>query len=44
MDEAAREAFSRWKFKPAIKDGSAVTVDILVGIPAVIGSTRATTN
>jgi TonB family protein len=34
MDEAARVAFSRWKFKPAMREGKAVTVDILVGIPA----------
>ncbi len=33
MDEAARVAFSRWKFKPAIRDGKNVSVDILVGIP-----------
>jgi len=33
MDEAARVAFSRWKFKPAIRDGQNVPVDILVGIP-----------
>jgi hypothetical protein len=32
MDEAARLAFSRWKFKPAMRDGKAVAVDILVGI------------
>jgi hypothetical protein len=34
MDEAARLAFSRWKFKPAMRDGKAVAVDILVGISA----------
>jgi hypothetical protein len=33
MDEAARVAFSRWKFKPAIRDGKNVAVDVLVGIP-----------
>jgi hypothetical protein len=33
MDEAARVAFSRWKFKPALKEGKPVAVDILVGIP-----------
>ena len=32
MDEAARLAFSRWKFKPAMRDGKPVAVDILVGI------------
>ena len=34
MDEAARLAFSQWKFKPAIRAGKAVAVDILVGIPS----------
>jgi Gram-negative bacterial TonB protein C-terminal len=33
MDEAARVAFSKWKFKPAMKEGKPVSVDILVGIP-----------
>lgn len=33
MDEAARIAFSRWKFKPAMREGKAVSVEILVGIP-----------
>jgi hypothetical protein len=33
MDEAARIAFSRWKFKPAMRGGKPVAVDILVGIP-----------
>ena len=33
MDEAARVAFSRWKFKPAIREGKNVAVDVLVGIP-----------
>ena len=33
MDEAARLAFSRWKFKPAMRDGKPIVVDILVGIP-----------
>jgi hypothetical protein len=33
MDKAARVAFSRWKFKPALKEGKPVAVDILVGIP-----------
>ena len=32
MDEAARLAFSRWKFKPAMRDGKPVAVDILIGI------------
>ncbi len=33
MDEAARVAFSRWKFKPALREGKAVAIDILVGVP-----------
>jgi hypothetical protein len=33
MDEAARAAFSQWKFKPALRDGKPVPVEILVGIP-----------
>jgi Gram-negative bacterial TonB protein C-terminal len=34
MDEAARLAFSKWKFKPATRGGRAIPVDILVGIPS----------
>jgi TonB-like protein len=33
MDEAARIAFSRWVFKPALREGQPVEVEILVGIP-----------
>jgi hypothetical protein len=33
MDEAARLAFSKWKFKPAFRDGKPVALDFLVGIP-----------
>jgi Gram-negative bacterial TonB protein C-terminal len=33
MDEAARVAFSRWTFKPALREGKNIVVDILVGIP-----------
>lgn len=33
MDEAARIAFSQWKFKPALRDGKPVPVEILVGVP-----------
>jgi hypothetical protein len=40
MDEAARIAFSRWRFKPAMKDGKPVEVEILVGIPARAGEDR----
>jgi hypothetical protein len=34
MDEAARLAFTKWKFKPATRGGKAIPVDILVGIPS----------
>jgi hypothetical protein len=33
MDEAARAALGRWKFKPAMREGAAIPVQILVGIP-----------
>jgi TonB family protein len=36
MDQAAQIAFSRWKFKPAMQSNKAVSVEILVGIPAQI--------
>jgi hypothetical protein len=38
MDDAARVAFSKWKFKPALKDGKAVAVDVLVGVPTEVGA------
>jgi len=34
MDAAARQAFSQWTFRPAMKGGKAVSVDILVGVPS----------
>jgi hypothetical protein len=34
MDAAAKLAFSKWTFKPAMKAGKPVGVDILVGIPS----------
>ena len=40
MDEAARVAFSHFKFKPAMKEGKAVAVDILVGIPTEVPATH----
>ncbi len=40
MDEAARVAFSHFKFKPAMKEGKPVAVDILVGIPTEASATR----
>jgi hypothetical protein len=39
MDAAARAAFAQWKFKPAMRDGKPVPVEILVGIP-LGGSTK----
>jgi Gram-negative bacterial TonB protein C-terminal len=37
LDDAARVAFSKFKFKPALKDGKPVAVDVLVGVPTEIG-------
>lgn len=37
LDEAARIAFGRWRFKPAMRDGKPVPVEILVGIPPSSG-------
>src|SRR5258705_8171326 len=34
MDAAAKLAFSQWTFKPAVKAGKPVAIDILVGIPS----------
>ena len=36
MDEAARLAFSRWKFRPAMRAGKPVAIEVLVGIPPEI--------
>jgi hypothetical protein len=35
LDKAAQAAFGKWHFKPAMRDGKAVAVEILVGIPPV---------
>lgn len=40
MDEAARLAFSRWKFKPAMRAGKPVALEVLVGISPEAGPTR----
>jgi outer membrane biosynthesis protein TonB len=40
MDEAARLAFSRWKFKPAMSAGRPVGVEVLVGIPTTAPAVR----
>jgi Gram-negative bacterial TonB protein C-terminal len=36
MDDDARLAFSQWKFQPALREGKPISVQILVGIPAVL--------
>ena len=36
MDQAAQLAFSRWKFKPAMRADKPVSVEILVGIPTQV--------
>jgi hypothetical protein len=40
MDEAARLAFAKWHFKPAMRNGKPVEVQILVGIPSDQGEDR----
>jgi hypothetical protein len=40
MDEAARLAFSKWKFRPALQGGKNIEVEFLVGIPPVTGTSR----
>jgi TonB family protein len=34
MDAAAKQAFSRWTFRPAMQGGKAISIDILVGVPS----------
>jgi hypothetical protein len=34
MDAAAKRAFSQWTFKPAVRGGKAISIDILVGVPS----------
>ena len=38
MDEAARLAFSKWKFRPPMKEGKPIAVEILVGIPPQVAN------
>jgi hypothetical protein len=33
MDEAAKLAFSKWKFRPALRAGKPIALELLVGIP-----------
>ena len=40
MDEAARLAFSKWTFNPALRDGKPVDIQILVGIQAVLKESK----
>jgi len=40
MDDNARLAFSQWKFTPALRHSKPVSVQVLLGIPADIPSTR----
>ena len=35
LDSAAVAAVMRWKFKPALRGGNAVAVEVLVGIPVM---------
>jgi len=35
-DEAAKAAFTRWKFTPAMRAGNPIAVEVLVGIPALL--------
>ena len=36
MDDNARLAFSQWKFKPALREGKPISVEVLVGIPSAL--------
>ena len=38
MDDNARLAFSQWKFKPALREGKPIPVQVLVGIPPTVPS------
>lgn len=38
MDDNARLAFSQWKFKPALREGKPIPVQVLVGIPPTLPS------
>jgi hypothetical protein len=34
MDAAAKQAFSQWTFRPAMRGGKAISIDVLVGVPS----------
>jgi hypothetical protein len=36
MDDNARLAFGQWKFKPALREGKPIPVQVLVGIPSML--------
>jgi hypothetical protein len=40
MDSLALAAFTKWKFKPALQDNKPISVDVLIGVPARVPSTK----
>ncbi len=38
VDQAALAAFSRWKFRPALRSGKPIAVQVLVGIPLILSA------
>ncbi|MGC1686498.1 MAG: energy transducer TonB [Candidatus Acidiferrales bacterium] len=40
MDSMALAAFTKWKFKPALQNNKPISVDVLVGVPARVPSTK----
>jgi hypothetical protein len=40
MDSMALAAFTKWKFKPALQDNKPISVDVLIGVPARVPSTK----
>lgn len=39
VDQAALAAFSRWKFRPALRSDKPIAVEVLVGIPLILPAT-----
>ena len=39
LDRAAVDAFSRWKFRPALRSNKPIAVEILLGIPVILPAT-----